>query len=204
LRERFGLENRRILLAFGFVHVDKGLDVLVEALTILRCESRFADVALLVAGAVRPRHGLFKPFEWRDRWHLRSVRRAIGRAGLDDDVVFAGYVPSAEIAPTFRLADIAVLPYRRIEDSGVANLAMAASAPMVVSDAGVLPEYVPDPARRGPPGDASRLAEALAGFLDTSRPDGAPPEGDAPGAEFGEVVIATLALYGEVLEASRA
>lgn len=200
LRERLGLAGRRVLLAFGFVHVDKGLEVLVEAVRRLRAEPRFADVAVLVAGTVRPRHGPLKPFEWRDRRHLRSVRRAIAGGGLERDVVLSGYVPAAEIGPTFGLADVAVLPYRRIEDSGVANLAMAAGVPMVVSDAGVLPEYVPDPARRVAPGDAAGLAAALARFLDgeataTTPPidaDGGPPP---PGAELGDVVAATLALY---------
>jgi glycosyltransferase involved in cell wall biosynthesis len=203
LRERLGLADRRVLLAFGFVHVDKGLEVLVEAARRLRAEPRFADVAVLVAGTVRPRHGPLKPFEWRDQLHLRAVKRAIASGGLARDVVFSGYVPSAEIAPTFALADVAVLPYRRIEDSGVANLAMAAGAPMVVTDAGVLPEYVPDPTRRVPPGDAAALAAALARFLDRG-PGPVEVSDDAPlppGAEFADVVTATLALYATALGA---
>jgi glycosyltransferase involved in cell wall biosynthesis len=199
VRAKHGLAGRRVLLAFGFVHVDKGLDVLVAALQRLRREPRFADVALLVAGAVRPRHGILKPFEWRDRLHLRAIRRAIARDRMEGDVVFAGYVPADEITPTFQLAELAVLPYRRIDDSGVANLAMAAGTPMVVSDAGALPEYVADPARRVAPGDVDGLTRALATFLDGPGGDVAAGAG-APGAPFDEVLAATLELYAGQLE----
>ncbi|MEO5874196.1 MAG: glycosyltransferase, partial [Streptosporangiaceae bacterium] len=64
LRERFGLGTARLLLSFGFIHVDKGLGDLVRALA----ASDGADM-LVVAGTVRRRTGLFRLFEARDRMH---------------------------------------------------------------------------------------------------------------------------------------
>jgi glycosyltransferase involved in cell wall biosynthesis len=113
LRARHGLGDARVLLAFGFIHVDKGLDDLVTALRLVP-----GDVRLVVAGDVRERQSVFRFFELRDRLHLRRVRQLIDRYGLDDRVVFTGYVPAGEVRPWFELAEAAVLPYTRIEQSG--------------------------------------------------------------------------------------
>src|SRR5439155_6166411 len=104
LRARHGLGAGTVLLSFGFIHVDKGLDDLVDALA--RLGRR--DVRLAVAGTVRRRQGVFRVFELRDRAHLRRVRRLIRRCGLDDRVVFAGYVPEGEVRAWFELAAAAV------------------------------------------------------------------------------------------------
>ena len=90
LRARFGLGRAPVLLAFGFIHVDKGLDDLVAALRLLPRD----DVRLVVAGDVRRRQGVWRVFELRDRLHLRRVRRLIARHGLGERVVFTGYVPA--------------------------------------------------------------------------------------------------------------
>src|SRR5437763_7091735 len=142
--------------SFGFIHVDKGLDDLVVALSRLP-----RDVRLAVAGQVRRRSGPFKPFEWRDRLHLRRVRRLIRRHGLGDRVAFAGYVPEGDVRAWFELAEAAVLPYRRIEQSGVANLAAAAGTPVLASEVGGITE-VGDPRWRFPARDPERLAAVLA------------------------------------------
>lgn len=84
LRIRFGLGNARLLLAFGFIHIDKGLDDLVRALAILRSSATtpLNDVRLVVAGTIRTRQGIFRCFEVRDWLHLRRVQRLIRRDGL--------------------------------------------------------------------------------------------------------------------------
>jgi glycosyltransferase involved in cell wall biosynthesis len=192
LRERFGLGSARVLLAFGFIHVDKGLDDLVSAVALLRDHS---DVRLVVAGDVRSRDGLWRTFELRDHLHLRRVRRMIDGLGLAGRVAFTGYVPAGEMRPWFELAEAAVLPYTRIEQSGVANLAGAAGTPVLVSRVGGLVQDGADPRWSFPARDPEHLAAVLEDFLDTPGAR-ALAGGKAVAPELAEVVEATLALYG--------
>jgi glycosyltransferase involved in cell wall biosynthesis len=195
LRARYGLDDARVLLAFGFIHVDKGLDDLVCALRELGPDG--GDVRLVVAGDVRRRPGIWRVFELRDQLHLRRVRRLISRFGLEQRVTFTGYVPSGEMRPWFELAAAAVLPYTRIEQSGVANLAAAAGAPVLASRVGGLVPAEGDPGRSFPPGDPARLAAVVRDFLSKpgTRQGGASKTAHAPPLE--QVVTETLSLYDE-------
>lgn len=202
LRARFSLGSAPVVLAFGFIHVDKGLDVLADALR------HVDDAMLVVAGAVRARDPLFKPMELRDRRHEREVRAALTRHGLAHRVVFTGHVPEAEVAAWFATAAVAVLPYRKAAQSGVAHLALASRTPLVATAVGGLPDLFSAPGSatepreaeepsRGllaPPGDAAELAKAIRTVLDGG---GHPLQGFAPGPE--EVAARTEALYERVL-----
>jgi glycosyltransferase involved in cell wall biosynthesis len=194
LRVRHGLGVAPLLLAFGFVHVDKGLDDLVSAMAMLPDEA--ADVRLVVAGSVRPRQGPFRIFELRDHAHLRRVRKMIARLDLRERVVFTGYVPAGEILPWFDASRAAVLPYRRIEESGVASLAVAAGARIVATDVGALSEYASDPKWVVPPRRPDRLAEALADVL--VRDAASNLMGAAEADTLPAVVRATVGVYEHV------
>ncbi|GAA2723335.1 glycosyltransferase [Actinocorallia aurantiaca] len=187
LRERFGLGSAPVLLAFGFIHVDKGLDVLVDALRSLQ-----APVTLVVAGTVRGRTGPFRLMELRDHLHERGVRASIRRHGLENRVVFTGYVPDEEVAAWFAAADVAVLPYRKAAQSGVAHLALAMNVPVVATGVGGLRELFGS--STVPPGDAEAFAKAVTEALDGG---GSPSPGVPPGPE--EVAARTEALYEKVL-----
>jgi glycosyltransferase involved in cell wall biosynthesis len=188
LRARFGLGDLEVLLAFGFVHVDKGLDDLVRALRIIGDVDR---IRLVIAGTVRPRHGLFRIFELRDRVHLARVLRMARRAGLADTIVQTGYVPEADIAGWFQAATAVVIPYKRTEQSGVASLANAFGAPVLASTAGGLGELYANSRWTFPPRSPGKLAEVLSSFLNTKNRTG---ERMAP-ADMDSIVAATLKLY---------
>jgi glycosyltransferase involved in cell wall biosynthesis len=196
LRTRFVLGKKRILLAFGYVHVDKGLNDLVSALGIVKRSMTVPlhDVQLVVAGAVRPRRGMFRLFEIRDRIHLARVRRKAHRDGLDQYLVLTGYVPDEDVAAWFQTAEAAVLPYRRIEQSGVAALASAFGIPVLASTAGGLGEYYAGSRWTFPPRRPDCLASVLADFL-TAAPEerGNSREQMAPDLNF--VAAATIDLY---------
>jgi glycosyltransferase involved in cell wall biosynthesis len=191
-RSDLGLDGAAVVLAFGFIHVDKALDDLVRSVALLSRQPGREDVRLLVAGTVRPRNGPFRVFELRDHVHLRQVKRLIAASGLQDRVVFSGYVAREDVVPTFGLADVVALPYRRIEDSGVANLAAAAGARIVATDIGNLGLYVANPDWLAPVGRPDALAAALADALDAAG-DGSRPT--LPGVSFSEVLDRTLDLY---------
>jgi glycosyltransferase involved in cell wall biosynthesis len=194
----FGLGDCEVLLAFGFVHVDKGLDDLVRALRIIHADDgapSLERVRLVIAGIVRPRHGPFRVFELRDRLHLTRVLRMARRAGLTDTIVQTGYVPEADVAGWFQAASAVVLPYKRTEQSGVASLANAFGVPVLSSTAGGLGELYAASRWTFPPRSPERLAAALSGFLRASSSERA-GERMSP-ADMDSIVAATLDVYNE-------
>lgn len=196
LRSHFGLDDAEVLLAFGFVHVDKGLDDLVRALRAVRESGTPLDrVRLVVAGTVRPRQGLFRLFELRDRLHLARVTRMARRGGLAGTIVHTGYVPEADVAGWFQAAAAVVLPYRRTEQSGVAGLANAFGVPVLASTAGGLGEQYAASRWTFPPRSPRELAAVLASFLATPPPERARTGGGLPTASMDSVVTATLGVY---------
>jgi glycosyltransferase involved in cell wall biosynthesis len=204
LRLRFGLDDARVMLAFGFIHVDKGLDDLVRALGILRragC-AQLDDYVLVVAGAVRPRQGFFRAFEMRDKLHFYRVMRLARRNGVRDRLVLTGYVPVGEVATWFSLADVVVLPYRRIEQSGVASLARSFPVPVLASTAGGLPEQFAGSSWSFPPRAPARLAQTLERFMEATPAERMPPRTNDSADELAAVVARTMELYRTVIATS--
>jgi glycosyltransferase involved in cell wall biosynthesis len=204
LRLRFGLGDARVLLAFGFIHVDKGLDDLVRALGILRAagSAPLDDYVLAVAGAVRPRQGLFRAFEVRDRLHFHRVMKLAKRNGVHDRMVLTGYVPAGEVAAWFSLAEVVVLPYRRIEQSGVASLARSFPVPVLASTAGGLAEQFAGSSWNFPPRAPDRLAQTLERFLAATPAERMLPPANDRLDDLPAVVASTLKLYETVINSS--
>lgn len=212
LRTRFGLGDARLLLAFGFIHVDKGLDDLVRALASCRRQDPAAlrDVRVVVAGTVRPRSGPFRVFEARDRLHLANVRRLARRHGLADHLRFTGFVPDGDIAAWFEAAEAVVLPYRKAEQSGVANLARAFGVPVIATTAGGLAELFAGSPWTVPPRSPERLAAVLLRFLGAGAAAGdaapspdpswpaSPREPGTADMSLEQVAAATAAVYRAV------
>ncbi len=207
LRRRFGLGDAPILLAFGFIHVDKGLQDLVRAIGLLRRTGapQCAELRVVVAGAVRRRSGPMRAFEALDRVHLRWALWLARRHRIRDQIVLTGYVPDTEVAGWFGAADAAVLPYRRIEQSGVAGLALAFGTPVLASQVGGLGELFADSRWTFPARSPERLADTIARFLATptetrGRRAGAahgwlPAQNPGQAADLSAVAAATLDLY---------
>src|SRR5947208_2892828 len=77
------------------------------------------------------------------------------------------FVTDLELPAFFRRADLVVLPYREIDQSGVLYTALAFGKPIIASAVGGFSEI--DALRLVPPGDAAALAEAIADLL--ARPE---------------------------------
>jgi 2-deoxystreptamine N-acetyl-D-glucosaminyltransferase/2-deoxystreptamine glucosyltransferase len=74
-----------------------------------------------------------------------------------------GYVPFSEVSAYIAVADVLVLPYRHVSQSGVLFLALAEGLPVVATRVGALPEVLRD-GESGvlvPPESPAALAEAL-------------------------------------------
>ena len=148
-RQSFGLEEEdEVALFFGYLREYKGLDILFEAWEIVLRERPSAR--LLVAG---------------DPVNLPESRREELRAWADRlGVVHRfGYVPFSEVERYFRAADMLVMPYRHISQSGVLYLALALGVPVVATRVGALPEVLQDgeDALLVPPENPQELARAL-------------------------------------------
>lgn len=204
LRERFGLSGARIFLAFGFVHVDKGLPDLVRALGLLRQAdpSGTADVRVVIAGAVRRRQGPMRIFEARDHLHLRMALRQARLLDVRDQIVLTGYVPDPEVVGWFGAADAAVLPYWRIEESGVAGLAIALDVPALASRVGGLAELFGDDRWTFPAHNPGELALVMADFL-AARPElRDTARRDRQAADLTIVAAATARAYSRAVTAT--
>jgi glycosyltransferase involved in cell wall biosynthesis len=76
------------------------------------------------------------------------------------------FVSDAEMAAYFARADLLVLPYREIDQSGVAFTALGAGVPMLLSDVGGFPELAATGAARTfPAGDSAALRNSLRELL---------------------------------------
>ena len=113
------------LLFFGLIRDYKGLDMLLEAFEKVEDKS----LRLLVAGEF-----------YNDKEQYRVALERVG----DRVVLHDRFIPDAEVANYFSVADALVLPYRTATQSGVTQIAYNFSVPMVVTRVGGLPEIVPD------------------------------------------------------------
>ena len=172
-----------VILAFGLVRPYKGTDVLLEAFR------QVEDAELWVVGMPR------MPMD-----ELRELaRRAPGTVRFVDR-----FVTDPEIPAFMRRADLVVLPYRNIEQSGVLYTGLAFGRPLVLSAVGGFPEIADEGAARlVPPEDPDALAEALRELLaDRSARDAladAATKAAATTYSWERIGEATMALYDDLL-----
>jgi glycosyltransferase involved in cell wall biosynthesis len=174
-----------VVLCFGLMRPYKGIDLLLEAW-------RGIDGAeLWIAGAPR-----------MDISALRSSAppgvRFVPRFITDD-----------QLPSYFQRADLVVLPYREIDQSGVLFTALAFGKPLLLSDVGGFPEVAAQGAARTfPAGDAAALHAALRKLVAdpaTLAPLAARARAAAMGTySWNEIGKRTLALYDTLLGEQRA
>jgi glycosyltransferase involved in cell wall biosynthesis len=116
-RDALGLDDRFVVLCFGFVAPYKGLEAALEAAAIAG-----PRVELVVAGGEHPR------LAGRDRY-VEGIR-----ATAADNVRFTGHVPEELVRSWFSAADLALLPYPRpFSSSGALALALGYRTPSLLS-----------------------------------------------------------------------
>lgn len=129
LRERFGFpEDSPVLLAFGFIHMQKNVHVLIPMMAHLR--DRLPEARLLVAGKIAGNL-------WYNRAYFRYMQFLIRRHRMADRVVLhAEFVPGKEIDEYYDLAAVALHPYLQGygSASGAAHSALSAGCPLLCSD----------------------------------------------------------------------
>jgi glycosyltransferase involved in cell wall biosynthesis len=173
-----------VILAFGLIRPYKGTDVLLEAF------SRVDRGELWIVGMPR------MPMD-----ELRRLAdQAPGRVRFIDR-----FIPDPEIPAFMRRADLVVLPYRNIEQSGVLYTALAFGRPLVLSSVGGFTEIGErGAARLVPPEDPEMLAEAITELIadrDTAAALAAGAEREASTASsWDRIAEQTMALYRELVD----
>lgn len=161
-KDRLGVEGKAVLLTFGLLSPDKGIEYVIDALpTIL---ARFPDAVYIVLGAthphVRERHG--------ESYRVMLEARAL-RLGVDANVIFHNrFVSHDELTEFLAAADVYVTPSLQPEQSTSGTLAYAVgSGKAVISTPYVYArELLAD--RRGilvPWRDAAAIARAVSDLL---------------------------------------
>lgn len=174
VRARYGIPDGPFVLALGNLQPRKNIARLVaafaqvvnsdqstvtseqwpasEQLPITPHGSRFTSPpSLVIAG--------------KAQWRESDVVEAVRQAGLEDRVVFPGYVADADLPALYSAATVFVYP-SLYEGFGLPPLeAMACGAPVISTHAASLPEVVGDAALLIDPHDTAALAQALADVL---------------------------------------
>jgi glycosyltransferase involved in cell wall biosynthesis len=169
-----------VVLCFGLMRPYKGIDLLLQA---------------------------WRGIEGAELWIAGMPRMDISAltASAPPGVRFVPrFIGDDELPAYFRRADVVVLPYREIDQSGVLFTALAFGKPLLLSDVGGFPEIAATGAARVfPVGDAAALHSALRELLaDASmRSDLAEGARASAAGEYSWHAIArrTLALYERLL-----
>jgi glycosyltransferase involved in cell wall biosynthesis len=130
-RAHFGIAaDKRVLVFFGQIKDVKGLEILLEAFALAL--QKDPSLHLLIGGRV-----------WKT--DFAKYQDIIDRHGLAPYCsLHIRYIPDDEVPHFYRCADLVVLPYLRIYQSGVALLAMSHGSPVLVSDIEGMLEAVDD------------------------------------------------------------
>lgn len=131
-RDRLGLgKEDKVLLFFGRVANYKGLEYAIEALNYLvKTDDRFR---LVVAGRIE--RGC------EDYWN--NIESVIERYGLGKHVVKRiNFIPDDEVEIFFKSADVLILPYKAIFQSGLQFLAYGFGLPVIATDIGSFREDI--------------------------------------------------------------
>ena len=121
--------TEKIILFFGFIRKYKGLDILFDAMKILKENN--ANIKLLVAGEFYEDD---KPYQ-----------EQIAQLGIQDVIyLHTNFIEDSKVKYYLSAADFVIQPYRNATQSGVTPLAYHFEKPMLVTNVGGLPALVPD------------------------------------------------------------
>lgn len=132
-RQRLGVPSQdRVILFFGNIAPYKGLEYLLEAFR--RVAEAGGEYRLVIAG---------RPKDDGEYWN--AIQLALDqhdhRSRIHTKIEF---IPDPETEVYFKAADVLVLPYRHIFQSGVLSLGYSFGVPVIASDVGALRDDILD------------------------------------------------------------
>ena len=151
-RKNLGIAaNEKIILFFGFIRKYKGLDMLLEAMALLK--DKMPDLKLMIAGEY-----------YEDQ---KQYEEQIEQLGIRDRLILkTTFIADNEIKNYLCASDLVVQPYRNATQSGVTPLAYHFEIPMVVTNVGGLAAMVPhDKVGLVAEPNAASLAQNIAAYF---------------------------------------
>ena len=147
----------KAVLFFGNISPYKGLEYLITAFTEVVRKDR--TYRLIIVG---------KPKQSEGYWN--EIRQNILRSGMGDRIIERiEYIPDEETELYFKAADVLVLPYTHIFQSGVLFLGYSFGLPVIAADVGSLREEIIE----GKTGfvfkseDSSELAQVIQAYFES-------------------------------------
>ena len=125
-KEYLNINEEKIILFFGFIRYYKGLDILFEAISLLKEK---INLKLIVAGEFYSNEEKYKSI--------------IERLRIEDHLLlFTDFIPTPEVKYYFSACDVVILPYRNATQSGIVQIAMNFEKPVIAANVGGLAEVV--------------------------------------------------------------
>ena len=120
-------QDDRVILFFGLIRKYKGLDLLIEAFSLLKANPHNK---LLIAGEF-----------YEDKQPYFDL---ISKYKLEEQIILLNqFIPNDEVKYYFSAADIVALPYRSATQSGVTQVSFHFEVPTLVTNVGGLGEIIP-------------------------------------------------------------
>ena len=154
-KKKLNLHDNKLILFFGFIIDYKGLEVLLEAISIIKNK---LDVKLIIAGEFYSNKE--KYFNLIDKLELKNNIH-----------LFTDFIPTSEVKYYFSACDVVILPYKDATQSGIVQIAMNFRKPIIATNVGGLGEVIHEN-KTGFIVDAknpSQLAEAILRFYNENK-----------------------------------
>jgi D-inositol-3-phosphate glycosyltransferase len=152
-KRRLGIQSHeKTVLFFGRMRPYKGLENLLAAYEQLA--TRHSDYRLIVAG--EPKRG--------SEGYFREIQRTISRIDKGNRIICKlQFIPDVEMELYLKAADLLVLPYKEIFQSGVMFLSFSFGLPVVAADVGSFREEIIEGVTGFlcDPGDATDLSNTI-------------------------------------------
>jgi glycosyltransferase involved in cell wall biosynthesis len=142
-RQELDLNDDFVYLYFGIIRPYKGIESLVNTISHIDC----SNSKLFIIGNPK----------------VDSLKKRIEKKANSEDYIHTvfEYIPEKRVQCYMNAADVVVLPYRDILNSGSAHLAMSFGKPVIAPSMGCIPETVADHQLLYDPSSEHGLAESL-------------------------------------------
>ena len=133
LLDRYGLEEKRVILTVGRLVERKGIDLVIRSIP--KIVSKFPDIHYLIVG---------------DGPYRSALEQLAQETGVADRVTFAGLVDDNELVGHYALCDVFVMPNRELPDGDTEGFGLvfleanACGKPVIAGKAGGTSDAVRD------------------------------------------------------------
>jgi len=136
-KKRLGLENKVIILFFGYIAKYKGIETLIEAFD--RLARKYHEWILIIGGGQHPRLRLNPKYkEYITKLQQMACSLPPGK------VIFTGFIQDEALSLYFSAADVTVFPYTTaMSSSGPLALVVSYGKPIIASDIPPIKELIP-------------------------------------------------------------